>query len=273
MTTIGIVTGAASGIGAACARRAIGTVDVLLLVDLRADAITPVAESLSGPTTRCEAIAMDVTDGAAVDRLAARAAELGMLRSVVHAAGISPTMAGWEQMLTVDLVGTALLIEALRPLATAGTAIVCIASMAAQLMASQADPAVDPVIDDPLGATFVADYRAALGEAGEDPGVAYGWAKRGVRRLVERNATSFGTSGARICSVSPGTIDTPMGLREFERQPQMKMLEDLTPLGRSGHADEIAAVVAFLLSDEAGFVTGIDVLVDGGVCAAIAQMG
>jgi NAD(P)-dependent dehydrogenase (short-subunit alcohol dehydrogenase family) len=192
---------------------------------------------------------------------------------MVHAAGISPTMATWDRMLAVDLVGTALLVDAVRPLATEGTAVVCIASMAAQLIASQADPAIDRIIDDPLGPGLLDAYRRALGPAAEDPGTAYSWAKRGVRRLVEREATAFGRAGARICSVSPGTIDTPMGLQEFERQPGMRQLESIAPLGRSGHADEIAAVADFLLSDRASYVTGTDVLVDGGVCAAIGQLG
>ena len=144
--------------------------------------------------------------------------------------------------------------------------------MAAQLIAGQADPVVDRIIDDPLSPTLLEDYRVALGPAGEDPGMAYSWAKRGVRRLVEREAAAFGSVGARICSVSPGTIDTPMGRQEFEQQPAMRQLESIAPLGRSGNADEIAAVIDFLLSDLASFVTGTDVLVDGGVCAAIGHM-
>jgi NAD(P)-dependent dehydrogenase (short-subunit alcohol dehydrogenase family) len=63
-----------------------------------------------------------------------------------------------------------------------------------------------------------------------------------------------------------------MGRREFEQQPMMKMLEDITPLRRTGRAEELAAVVAFLVSDEASFVTGIDLLVDGGVCAAVSAL-
>ena len=273
MTQVGIVTGAASGIGLACARRLVGTVDVLLLADLHDDAVGQVADELSGPDTRCEAVATDIADAPAVERLAGLASERGTLRAVAHAAGISPTMGDWEQMLVVDLVGTARLVEAVRPLATAGTAVVCVASMAAQLVHDHADPTLDAVLDEPLAPTFLDAYRDVLGEGGQDPGMAYAWAKRGVRRLVQREAVGFGSAGARICSVSPGNIDTPMGRQELERQPGMQALGDLTPLGRSGEADEIAAVIAFLLSDEASFLSGTDVLVDGGACAAVAQMG
>src|SRR5262249_41194884 len=151
----------------------------------------------------------------------------------------------------VDLVGTALLIEALRPLATRDTAIVCFSSMAAHLAAGHVDPAVDAVIDEPLSPGFYDAYRAATGDAADDPGAAYAYGTRGVQRLVRREAVTRGPLGARICSVSPGMIDTPMGRREFEQQPFMQTLSDMTPLGRTGLADELAAVTAFLLSDAA----------------------
>jgi len=273
VSRVGIVTGAARGIGAACAARMVGTVDVLVLVDLDPTATADAASQLTGSETRCEPVPADVSDPAAVARIAKVVGRHGTLHRMAHAAGISPTMAAWDRMLAVDLVGTALLVDAVRPMADEGTAVVCIASMAAQLIASQADPAIDRIIDDPLGPTLLEDYRSILGPAAEDPGTAYSWAKRGVRRLVEREATAFGRAGARICSVSPGTIDTPMGVQEFERQPGMRQLKSIAPLGRSGHAEEIAAVVDFLLSDQASFVTGTDVLVDGGVCAAIGQLG
>jgi NAD(P)-dependent dehydrogenase (short-subunit alcohol dehydrogenase family) len=86
---------------------------------------------------------------------------------------------------------------------------------------------------------------------------------------VRREATPFGQAGARICSVTPGIIDTPMGRQEGEARGTNDLLVKLSPIGREGHADEVAAATAFLLSDEASFITGIDVPVDGGVVAAI----
>jgi NAD(P)-dependent dehydrogenase (short-subunit alcohol dehydrogenase family) len=70
-------------------------------------------------------------------------------------------------------------------------------------------------------------------------------------------------------TASPGVVDTPQGRQEAESQPFMELLVQRTPLGRVGRAEELAAVVAFLLSEEASFLTGVDVLVDGGVCAAL----
>ena len=256
MPDVGIVTGAASGIGAACAQHLAGTVDVLLLAD-RNEVTMPGGESVS----------VDITDAKALAHLADVAAGHGTLRKVVHAAGISPTMGDWRRILDVDLVGTALLIEALRPLTGPGTAIVCISSMSAHLIPAP-DPAVDAVLDDPRAVGFFEAFPAV---AGDDPGTAYSFAKRGVQRLVRREAVALGAVGARICSVAPGLIDTPMGRQEFEQQPAMKHLEAMTPLGRTGRPDELAAVAAFLVSDDASFVSGIDVLVDGGVCAALAQ--
>ncbi|OHV43752.1 SDR family oxidoreductase [Pseudofrankia sp. BMG5.36] len=276
MTTVGIATGAGRGMGLACARRLADTVDALVLVDRDETTVTAAAADLAaaGHRASVEPFVADVTDAEALGRLAARVGELGTLRSVAHVAGISPTMADWRRIFTVDLVGTALLTEALRPLFTMGSAMVCFASLAAHLAGPGPHPAIDPVIDEPLDPRFLDRVQEALGSAAEDTGVAYTFAKRGVHRFVQREAVRLGPLGARIVSLSPGLIDTPQGRQEAAEHTTMAAMVKATPLGaREGTSDEIAAVVAFLLSDEARFVTGIDVLVDGGVLAALRGPG
>lgn len=271
MPTVGIVTGAARGMGLACAERLLDTVDRLVLVDLAEDPLTDAVRELFPGESRAvvEPFVLDVTDDAGLQRLADRARELGTLRSVAHAAGISPTMADWKRVFAVDLVGTARLAEVLRPLVTSGTAMVCFASMAATFLGDAGPPAADEALDAPLDARLLDRLHDALGPSVEDPGAAYAWAKRGVRRFVQQEAVRVGPLGGRVCSVSPGSIDTPQGRQEAEQQPFMETILQHTPVGRVGRAEEVAAVVAFLLSEEASFLNGVDVLVDGGVCAAL----
>ncbi len=270
LTTVGIATGAGRGMGLACAERLAGMVDQLLIVDLDEMTLTQTAKDLAGKArASVEPFLLDVTDAPGLEKLAARVAELGSLRAVAHAAGISPTMADWRRILTVDLTGTAMLVEALRPSVTTGTAMVCFASMAPWMAFGEADPAADAALDDPLDDRMLERVHDALGAAIEDSGSAYSWAKRGVQRLVRREAVRLGAAGGRICSVSPGIIDTPQGRQEAQTHAIMKELVARTPLAREGRAEEVAAVVAFLLSDEASFVNGVDILVDGGVVAAL----
>jgi NAD(P)-dependent dehydrogenase (short-subunit alcohol dehydrogenase family) len=255
-----VVTGAARGMGLACARRLRSGDDQLVLADLDETALRDVCAELGAIPVAC-----DVTDRRSVVRLADEAARHEPVRAIVHAAGISPTMATWDRICDVDLRGTALVLEALDPLVGAGSAAVCFASTAAPLVAGNGDPTIDAVLDDP-GADDLLARLDALGDPRiTDPTGAYGWSKRGVIRLVRRTAIAWGPRRARINSVSPGLIDTPMGQEELSGQPVMGAVVAHTPLGRLGLASEVADLVAFLLSEQASYITGSDVVIDGGM--------
>jgi NAD(P)-dependent dehydrogenase (short-subunit alcohol dehydrogenase family) len=260
--------------GLACAARLVTMVDALVLVDLDEISVEAVGADLATVgQAEVYPFLLDVTDAAGLSRLVGLVSELGELRAVAHAAGISPTMADWKRIFGVDLVGTAGLVEALRPLATAATATVCFASMAPWLALGDPNPGADAALDEPLDEGLFDRLYEAVGPSIEDTGVAYSWAKRGVQRLVRREAVRLGPVGARICSVSPGIIDTPQGRQEAAQHAVMRELVNMTPLAREGRPEELAAVVAFLLSDDASFVNGVDILVDGGVCAAVRGPG
>jgi NAD(P)-dependent dehydrogenase (short-subunit alcohol dehydrogenase family) len=246
--TVIVVTGAGSGMGRRCVDRLRDAGDQLIAVDLA----PPEIEGVVG-------VHCDVSEPADVASLAGRVRELGSFRALAHAAGISPTMADARRIFEVDLVGTQRLLDAFEDLVVPGSAAVCFSSLAAYQIAPFADPALDELLDDPLAP----DFLDRIGATVTDPGYAYGLAKRGVVRASARAAVRWGRKGGRVNSLAPGIIDTPMGRQELEQQPVMRDMLERVPLGRLGDADEVAAVAAFLLSADASFVSGIDVLVDG----------
>src|SRR5262245_27621299 len=125
---VGLVTGAGRGMGRACAHELAKLVDTLVIVDLDEGGLADAVGALA-PAASVVPVALDVTDVDGMKRLAKHVADLRSLRAVAHAAGISPTMADWRRVIRVDLVGSALLLDALTPLVVPGTAAVCFASM------------------------------------------------------------------------------------------------------------------------------------------------
>jgi NAD(P)-dependent dehydrogenase (short-subunit alcohol dehydrogenase family) len=253
--SVAVVTGAARGMGRATLERLRGRTEHLLAVDL--DAVD--VEGTIG-------VACDVSDPAAVQDLVDYVRRLGSFRALAHAAGISPIMGDAARILRINLVGTALLLDAFEQLVEPGSAAVCWSSTGAYQLGALLQPGADAVLDDPLATGFV---ERALPFTQGQSGIAYGLAKRGVIRLVARAAVRWSARGGRVNSVAPGMTDTPMGRRELAAKPLAQQQIDAIPLGRMGRPEEVAAVAAFLLSSEASFVSGIDVLVDGGLLAGM----
>jgi len=268
--SVTVITGAGGGMGQACVR-ALRDTGPLLLVDLDngrlAEALTNAPQSAT--------LVTDVSTPSDIETLAERVASLGGLAALVHLAGVSPTMADVTSVLEVDLVGTALLTQALLRHAVPGSVAVCVASIAAHM--SSFTETVDEVLDDPLLPDLPGRLESALGVP-LTTGSAYMLAKRGVVRLCEREAVAWGKRGARILSLSPGLIDTPMGRLELRENPAKASLIGLTPVDRPadegsaelpGRVDDIAQGIAYLCSSAASFVSGCDLRVDGGLVAAL----
>lgn len=232
-----------------------GLFDVTVVADLIAPDI---AETLGLP--------VDVSDASSVQELAEQVRGTGTLLGLVHAAGISPTMGDARRIFEVNLVGTQLVLDAFAEQVGPGTAAVCFSSSAAYQVAPFVTAEQDALLDAPLAAGF---FDAALSQF-SDPGFAYAMSKRGVIRAAGRAAVEWGRRGGRVNSVAPGIIDTPMGRQELAGQPMMRDMLAACPAGRMGEPADVANVVRFLLSAEASYVSGIDVLVDGGMVQGLA---
>jgi NAD(P)-dependent dehydrogenase (short-subunit alcohol dehydrogenase family) len=217
----------------------------------------------------------DIGDAGVVTELAARGAALGALRTVIHTAGVSPSMAGWRDILRIDLTGVERLLGVLTEQVVPGSAAVCLASISGLM--GTFDPEMDAILDRPLRADFAEQFRSRFPEEPE-PGATYRLAKRGVIRSCERAAVAWAARGGRVVSLSPGLIDTSMGRLELAENPIKEGLVRLTPM-RSvrqapdaplpGNVADIAAAVRFLCSDDAAFISGCDLRVDGGLIAAM----
>ncbi|MCX5399689.1 SDR family oxidoreductase [Streptomyces sp. NBC_00102] len=257
------------GMGQAIARRQ-GAGGTLLLADFDESVLDGVAEELRGHGHRVHTRPVDVSSRTSVAALADAAAALGPVTQVVHTAGLSPAQAPAAAILAVDLLGTALVLEEFARVVAPGGAGVVIASMAGHMVA----PSVLTAEQERALAHAPADDLLALPFLDADtlgPQGAYPLSKYANRLRVRAAATGWGERGARVNSISPGVISTPMGRQELDGESgrHMRAMVEASGTGRLGTADDIAAAAAFLLGPDATFVTGTDLLVDGGVVAAL----
>jgi NAD(P)-dependent dehydrogenase (short-subunit alcohol dehydrogenase family) len=253
--------------GMAIARR-LGNSHRVLVADRDAEHLEGQMAAMRAEGHEVRGAICNVVDAASVNRLAMTAREAGPVRALAHVVGLSPSMADAETILKVNTVGPTLIADAFEQNLNPGLAAVFIASLAAHM--GQLNNSEAEAFDEPLAPTFVNAVATAHGSA-IDPGTAYQLSKTALVRMCRSRAATWGAQGARIVSLSPGLIATPMGAREFQANPAKHELLSRVPLRREGTMLEIADVVEFLLSDRASYINGVDLLVDGGIHAALTE--
>ena len=244
MSRVAVVTGAASGMGLAIAKRLAQEHHRVALLDLDGDAAERAAEELRGSGTNALAAKVDVTVRSAVDEALDRVRnELGAIEIMATSAGLDEfvpfteiTPAQWERMLAVNLTGTFHCVQAAVPdMLTGGWGrIVMISSSSAQ-----------------SGAPRMAHYVASKG---------------GVLGLTKALAVELGPKGITVNTIPPGAIDTPMSRRAQATGdlPSTDTIARMIPVRRTGTPEDIAAACAFLCSEEAGYITGQQINLSGG---------
>ena len=266
MSNVIVVIGA-GGIGQAIARR-VSAGKHVLLADLRQENADAAADVLADAGFEASATTVDVASRASVHALVETAISRGDVTGVIHAAGVSASQASIEQILKVDLYGTALVLDQFGAAIAAGGSGVVIASQSGHRL-----PALTAE-EDRLLATTPADDLLSLPMLQPDrfgDGLhAYQVSKRANVLRVRAEAVRWGERAARVNAISPGIIITPLARDELNGPNgagYRRMLE-LSPAGRAGTPDEVGTVGELLMTERGAFITGSDILIDGGGTAS-----
>lgn len=251
--------------------RIVGRDHALVLCDVRKDRLDTAAAALADAGITATVVHGDVTDRAAVDRLFETASGLGTVGSVIHTAGVSPSMGEAEYVMRTNAIGTLNVNEAFFEAAAEGAAIVNVASMAAHMLPDELLPKSQfpqAFTDQKAFMTHMLDACDIAGPEGRS-GIAYAISKSFVRWYSSSQAERFNGKGLRIVSVSPGSVDTEMGRLEEQAGAGAMVADAAVP--RWGKPEEMAELFAFCVSPKAGYLTGTDILNDGGVVASMTE--
>lgn len=266
MKDVMILTGAGQ-IGMAIARR-MGYGKKIIIGDKNLENAKNISNTMNNAGFDTEAIEMDIASRESILNLIAVAQKYGDIGMLINAAGVSPSQAPIETILKVDLYGTAVLLEEVGKVIKEGGVGVTISSQSGHRI-----PALSVEIDEQLAITEtekLLNLEALKVENIKDTLHAYQMAKRCNVKRVMSEAVRWGMRGARINSISPGIIVTPLAIDEFNgpRGDFYKNMFSNSPAGRPGTADEVANLAELLMSPQGAFITGSDFLIDGGATAS-----
>jgi NAD(P)-dependent dehydrogenase (short-subunit alcohol dehydrogenase family) len=262
-----IVLIGAGSIGQAIARR-VSAGNKLLIADLREDNAEAAASTLGDAGFDVSIATVDVSSRHSVETLVEAATALGEIAGVIHAAGVSPSQASPETILRVDLYGTALVLEEFGTVIAQGGSAVVISSQSGHrlgpLLVEQSAALATTPVEELLGLAFLQPDQVT------DSLHAYQLSKRGNVLRVMAEAVRWGKRGARVNSISPGIIITPLANDELKgpRGEGYRRMIQASAAGRAGTPDEVGNVGALLMGPDGAFITGSDFLMDGGVTAA-----
>ena len=266
MTDVIVVIGAGS-IGQAIVRRVAAGKQVLL-ADLKPENADAAARTLSDAGFAVTTATVDVSSRASVHGLVEAATKLGEVHGVIHAAGVSPSQASPETILKVDLYGTALVLEEFGSVIARGGAGVVIASQSGHRLPPLSVEQNSALATTPVEALLSLPFLQ-LNQI-KDSLHAYQLSKRGNSLRVMAEAVRWGKRRARVNTISPGIIITPLANDELKgpRGPGYRRMLEISAAGRAGTPDEVGTVGALLMGSDGAFITGSDFLMDGGVTAA-----
>lgn len=266
MSDVLLLTGAGQ-IGMAITRR-MGFDKKIVVGDNNRDNAQTITKILTDAGFDAVSMETDLSSRASILKSIAEAQSYGEISMLVNAAGVSPSQAPVETILNVDLYGTAVLLEEVGKVIQTGGVGVTVSSQSGHRM-----PALSPEVDEQLAMTPTEELlslEVLQPKNIRDTLHAYQMAKRCNVKRVMAEAVKWGKRGARINSISPGIVVTPLAIDEFNgpRGEFYKNMFAKCPAGRPGTADEIANVAELLMSRQGAFITGADFLIDGGATAA-----
>ncbi|TAL01571.1 MAG: SDR family oxidoreductase [Rhodospirillaceae bacterium] len=248
-------------LGMGCAR-ALGRHHPLLIVDVDGDRLNHAVEALRNEGHTVSGYKCDVANPEQTKAFGVALSKGPGVRVLAHVAAVGLGSGDWRNMMAINLIGPHLVAQAAHPSMVRGSAAILISSLGGYMPAP--DVRRDAALDEPLKPGFYDAMLEALGGVEPTLPETYNYSKRGLMRLAEKLAIAWGKDEIRVLSVSPGMLHTSMGRRGSVLLPGRNDMVRFVPLGRQGTIVEAAAVVAFLASDAASFVNGIDVPVDGG---------